>query len=128
MNLAEYIAHPAETGETGQALRPFLDTIVHFNRSPESGDQPLTSGQQVDWPLEAKRIDELVTLIFYTSPDHKRLEQPCASLPLRECLQLSFDFPGADAIALVNADMHWKSFRKEQLESLLGGIVPGGYR
>jgi hypothetical protein len=127
MNLAEYIARPAGAGETGLALRPYLDTEVYFNRSPESGDGPLHSGKEVDWPLEAKRIGELVTLVFYTTPDHHRLEQPCATLPLRECLQLSFDFPGADAIALVNPDMSWKSFRKEDLEKILGNQA-GGYR
>ena len=77
--------------------------------------------------MEAKRIGELVTLVFYTTANHQRLEQPCATLPLRECLQLSFDFPGADAIALVNPDMSWKSFRKEDFEKLLGSQA-GGYR
>ena len=66
-------------------------------------------------------------LVFYTTVTHHRLEQPCASLPLRECLQISFDFPGADAIALVNPDMSWKSFRKQDLEKLLGPQA-GGYR
>lgn len=127
MNLAEYIAQPASPDEIGLALKPFLDTEVYFNRSPESGNQPLASSKAVDWPLEAKRIGDLVTLVFYTSKDHRRLDQPCAALPLRECLQLSFDFPGADAVALVNPDMSWKSFRKENLEKILGGQA-GGYR
>ena len=129
MNLAEYIAQPAASGETGQALRPFLDTEIYFNRnhSPESGHAPLTTSKEVDWPLEARRMGEQVMLVFYTTPTHARLEQPCASLPLRECLQISFDFPGADAIALVNPDMSWKSFRKEDLEKLLGPQA-GGYR
>ncbi|MBP9712373.1 MAG: hypothetical protein KBD60_01620 [Sterolibacterium sp.] len=129
MNLAEYIAQPAVAGETGLALQPFLDTTVYFNRSPESGSTPLASSKEVDWPLEAKRVGEQVMLVFYTRADHHRLEQPCATLPLRECLQISFDFPGADAIALVNPDMHWKSFRKEDLEKLLGPQPQaGGYR
>ncbi len=130
MNLAEYIAQPALSGETGQALHPFLDTEVYFNRSPESESSPLSplaSSKEVDWPLEARRIGEQVMLVFYTTATHHRLEQPCASLPLRECLQISFDFPGADAIALVNPDMSWKSFRKEDLEKLLGPQA-GGYR
>lgn len=131
MNLADYIAQPAQAGETSTALEPFLDTPVYFNRAsdtPEQANKPLNSGKDVDWPLEAKRIGERVTLVFYTRADHPRLEQPCATLPLRECLQLSFDFPGADAIALVNADMSWKSFDKEQIERLLIVVPAGGYR
>lgn len=126
--LADYIALPPEKGETAQALRQFLDELVYFNRSGENTDRPLTSSADVDWPLEAKRIGELVTLVFYTTASHPRLEQPCAALPLRECLQISFDFPGADAIALVNPDMHWKSFRKEDFERLLSALPAAGYR
>lgn len=128
MTLADYIAQPAQAGETGSALQPFLDAPVYFNHSPDHPGKSLDSGKDVDWPLEARRIGERVTLVFYTCPDHKRLEPPCATLPLRECLQLSFDFPGADAIALVNADMRWKSFDKEQIERLLAVIPAGGYR
>ncbi len=128
MNLAEYIAQPAQPGENGTTLQPFLDTPIFFNPSPDHPDKPLSSGKDVDWPLEAKRIGERVTLVFYTHPEHRRLESPCATLPLRECLQLSFDFPGADAIALVNPDMSWKSFDKEQIERLLVVVPAGGYR
>ncbi|KYC29377.1 protein of unknown function [Sterolibacterium denitrificans] len=128
MTLADYIAQPPSSGETGLALQPFLDTPVYFNQPPENRAQTLTSSADVDWPLEAKRIGELVTLVFYTDPAHRRLEQPCATLPLRECLQISFDFPGADAIALVNPDMRWKSFRKEDFERLLNAVPGGGYR
>lgn len=130
MNLTEHIAQPALQGETGLALQPFLDTEIYFNRSSENGSMPstpLTSSKEVDWPLEARRIGEQVMLVFYTTATHPRLEQPFAALPLRECLQISFDFPGADAIALVNPDMRWKSYRKEDLEKLLGPQA-GGYR
>lgn len=128
MTLADYIAQPPSSGETGLALRPFLDEPVYFNQPPENRAQPPASSGDVDWPLEAKRIGELVTLVFYTAASHQRLEQPCATLPLRECLQISFDFPGADAIALVNPDMSWKSFRKEDFERLLNAVPGGGYR
>lgn len=132
MNLAEYIAQPAAAGDKGQGLQPFLDTAVFFKRPREEGDGPVSIGDAVNWPLEAKRIDDLVTLVFYTSRDHRRLrddsEANVAALPLRECLQLSFDFPGADAVALVNPDMSWKAFRKENLEGIIGGAPGGGYR
>jgi hypothetical protein len=127
MNLAEYIAQPAVPGETGLALQPFLDVQVYFNRPPEGGSTPLKSRDEIDWPLEAKRIGEQVMLVFYTVPTHARLQAPYANLPLRECLQISFDFPGADAIALVNPDMSWKAFRKEDLEKLIGPQT-SGYR
>jgi hypothetical protein len=128
MTLADYIAQAPAQGETALALQPFLDTPVFFNQPEENRGRPLTSSTDVDWPLEAKRISELVTLVFYTEADHSRLEQPCATLPLRECLQISFDFPGADAIALVNPDMRWKSFHKEDFERLLSRVPGGGYR
>lgn len=127
-SLVAYIAQRPEKGESALTLRPFLDEQVYFNQPEENRARPLTSSADVDWPLEAKRIDDLVTLVFYTTATHARLEQPCATLPLRECLQISFDFPGADAIALVNADMSWKSFRKEDFERLLSAVPGGGYR
>lgn len=128
MDLIRYISQPPEQGESTLALEAFLDTAVYFNRSEDSAGKAVVTGQDVDWPLEAKRIEDQVTLIFYTSADHRRLEPPVASLPLRECIQLSFDFPGADAIALVNADMSWKFFRKDTLEKLMHRPMGGGFR
>ena len=135
MNLVEYISQPTTDGEIGQALHDLLDVEVFFKRPLEGADdsdRPVTARDAVNWPLEAKRLGETVALVFYTSRTHPRIvndsENACAALPLRECLQLSFDFPGADAIALVNQDMSWKAFLKENIEKILGTQQGGGFR
>lgn len=138
MNLTDYIEEPPggdrKNPDRGAGLKPFLDTEVFFKRPHDAsspGDSPLCARDAVDWPLEARRIDDLVSLVFYTSAGHARLvddpENTIAALPLRECLQLSFDFPGADGVVLVSPRMYWKAFRKENLESLVGSTA-GGYR
>jgi len=138
MTLTEYIESPPggdrNNPDRGQGLKSFLDTEVYFKRPRDAdaaSDRPLCAGDAVDWPLEARRIDDLVSLVFYTSHDHPRLledgENTIATLPLSECLQLSFDFPGADGVVLVTPRMYWKAFRKENLEPLVGSTA-GGYR
>lgn len=133
MTLIDYIDQAPSKGESAAALQTFLDTPVFFKRPPEEAPptpgQTLTSNDVINWPLEAKRMGEAAMLVFYTTPDHPRLaDETWATLALRECLQLSFDFPGADGVALVNANMHWKSFAKESFEKILSHVPGGGYR
>ncbi len=133
MTLIDYIDQPPAANESATALQAFLDTPVFFKRPPEEAapdpDQPLDADSVINWPLEAKHMGEAAMLVFYTSADHPRLDaDEIASLPLRACLQLSFDFPGADGVVLVNRNMHWKSFAKENFETILSGVPGGGYR
>jgi hypothetical protein len=129
MNLIEYIDQPPATGESGLSLQDFLGDEVFFKK-PESEDsaQPINPDTVAKWSLEAKRIGDSVVLVFYTSHTNSRLGNEFAGLPLRECLQLSFDYPGVDGVALVNPTMSWKVFFKESIEKALGAYQGGGYR
>ncbi len=131
MNLVEYIAQPPTHGETGSALQTFLNEEVYFKRPPFASvtpGQPINPDTAANWTLEAKHIGDSVILVFYTSKTNPRLGNEFAGLPLRECLELTFEFPGVDGIALVNQNMSWKTFLKESIEKALGTYQGGGYR
>ena|ERR1035437_1125689 len=106
MNLIEYIGRPSTADETTLTLKAFLDDEVFFKRPPSVDPaQPINPDTVANWTLEAKHMGDSIVLVFYTSQTNPRLGDEFAGLPLRECLQLSFGFPGVDGIALVNQTM-----------------------